>query len=491
MAEIERLVSLYGAAAGRIRTALLGLDPGRFDPGQAEKAMARARAVVKALNTASTEWGDKAVDTGWDRGSRIARTILEILGKKPVRRPATDPKRAMKDELAETLIRANNSMVKVSQDFVALTAMGAKQIQRTPLQEFDTEEIQDHLSWLGQQAVAKEESRKDLTGQIRASLASEIGADNLISINGKQWRADRYAEMAARTTMREAQTQATLELCREYDNDLVQWSDHGTNCNECKEFEGQVYSISGKNPNYPPLEATPPIHPNCEHSLLPTTDVAQDIRKAGPGKLGWLERAEWLTDAERSTILGAAAKAVQSERRKAAAAARAEEKAVAAKAEWKPEMTPEEANIWAKDSVVQQELNHNTSTREAVKGIRKEGFVPGDGAAYGKGIYVSSAQEHGYGAYNMGIRVNITKPLDYDKNIWDRAQKWYEKAFGMTAEQAGIFDEDLIVRFAKAHGYDAIRITAETGWSVGPGRVWYNVFDKKNITVIRVPKIGL
>jgi len=80
-------------------------------------------------------------------------------------------------------------------------------------------------------------------------------------------------------SLRETQTKATLDLCRKYENDLVQVSSHGTDCEVCKEFEGKVYSISGTHPLYPKLERKPPFCPGCRHSILPTSEEEIEVRK--------------------------------------------------------------------------------------------------------------------------------------------------------------------------------------------------------------------
>jgi hypothetical protein len=80
-----------------------------------------------------------------------------------------------------------------------------------------------------------------------------------------------YAEMVARTTLAEAQTRATLDECALYEEDLVKVSIHGTVCDICKESEGNIYSLSGNDPEYPMLDEPCPFHPNCQHGLLPTS----------------------------------------------------------------------------------------------------------------------------------------------------------------------------------------------------------------------------
>lgn len=371
MIEPEGLVNLYGRASAKVTKALLAVNPARYSAAAAGQAMVKTQATVKALNEAATAWADDAIDSAWAQGARTAKTILEVLGKKPVHPARTDPRQALKDTLAETLLKANASINTTASSFLALTAMGAKTIAGAELQEFDPEGVREQMADLATKAVKNESSRKALAGQIRSSLSSEISAGNLININGKAWRADRYAEMVARTTLREAQTEATLELCREYENDLVQWSDHGTVCMACHEYEGNIYSISGKHPTYPPLTESPPLHPNCEHSLLPTTDVALDLRKAGPGKAGWLDGAAWLSPAGQAALKRAAAPKRPSKKGnpKKGPKPKATTKPLR---EWTPAKTLEEAEQWAREELCRGAVDYSKCNLDIANLINRE-----------------------------------------------------------------------------------------------------------------------
>lgn len=93
------------------------------------------------------------------------------------------------------------------------------------------------------------------------------------------YRMSKYTELVGRTTMREAQTKATLDACAQYENDLVRVSDHGCDCDECEPYEGKTYSISGRSADYPMLEDEPPFHPNCKHFLSPTSEEQRELRR--------------------------------------------------------------------------------------------------------------------------------------------------------------------------------------------------------------------
>jgi hypothetical protein len=85
--------------------------------------------------------------------------------------------------------------------------------------------------------------------------------------NPEQWGLKEYTELVARTKMAEASTQAVINTTTAIGEDLVQWSAHNTNCAICSQYEGKIYSLSGKDPDFPAAEELPPAHPHCLHRL--------------------------------------------------------------------------------------------------------------------------------------------------------------------------------------------------------------------------------
>jgi hypothetical protein len=85
--------------------------------------------------------------------------------------------------------------------------------------------------------------------------------------NPEQWDLKAYASMVARTKLAEASTQAVVNTTTAIGEDLVQVSAHNTTCAVCAEFEGKIYSLSGKDPDFPPADDLPPYHPNCAHRI--------------------------------------------------------------------------------------------------------------------------------------------------------------------------------------------------------------------------------
>lgn len=139
--------------------------------------------------------------------------------------------------------------------------------------------IPGHLleKW-AEEAVTKGRARGWLSSKIHDYLIENLKEDTVFQIDGQTYKPKKYAEMVARTALREAQTKATLESCRQYENDLVEVSIHPTDCEICRVFEGRIFSISGTHPTYPKLEKKPPFHLGCRHSILPTSEAAIEVR---------------------------------------------------------------------------------------------------------------------------------------------------------------------------------------------------------------------
>ena len=101
----------------------------------------------------------------------------------------------------------------------------------------------------------------------------KIAGDNkfitIINKNGKEihYNPKAYAELVTRTKMQDANTQAVLNTASAIDADLVQFSMHNTECAICAPYEGKIFSLTGKDKDFPKIDNFPAFHPNCIHSL--------------------------------------------------------------------------------------------------------------------------------------------------------------------------------------------------------------------------------
>ena len=110
-----------------------------------------------------------------------------------------------------------------------------------------------------------------------------IEKHHFVQAGSRKYTAHYYAEMVARTKFHQAHSQATLVQSYNYGTDLVEISSHNTTTAICIPFEGNIYSIRGGHPVFPPLIDSPPFHPNCLHLMYPTFEsglIVQGIKVA-------------------------------------------------------------------------------------------------------------------------------------------------------------------------------------------------------------------
>lgn len=305
---IRSLVAAYVRAGRRVINILRDLSPEDYSEVAGAIALAQVRSAVIELNATAIMWSSRSIKAAYEEAKTVARMRLEMIGAKKPKRSTRQPDRhtrAINKQaavMAEDLLKANWKILNTAEKFIGVVAYAARQLQRYSVstalasQAFSPDEVQDMIDSTVRQALRTTSkynagtahlTSKTIARKIMSKLMGHLEGQDFIVIKGKDgkernYNLRSYSEMVARTRMREAQSKATIEMCKDYDNDLVQWSQHSEPCPDCALLEGQIFSISGKHPEYPALtgDVEPPLHPNCEHNLNPTSDNALHWRNA-------------------------------------------------------------------------------------------------------------------------------------------------------------------------------------------------------------------
>lgn len=137
-------------------------------------------------------------------------------------------------------------------------------------QQFAKEEAA--LNKAVEQGFNEKGSSYQVKKRLKQELYNSVNDGQYVEIvdkNGtlRRYDLDSYTEMLARTKLADASAQAVLDTAKNVDADLVQISSHNTQTPLCAEYEGKVFSLSGKDPDFPVLDQVPPFHPNCMHSM--------------------------------------------------------------------------------------------------------------------------------------------------------------------------------------------------------------------------------
>jgi hypothetical protein len=110
--------------------------------------------------------------------------------------------------------------------------------------------------------------------------------------NPRRYRISYYSEMVYRSSWHEAQSRAVKSVNANYATDLVRVSNHNTTTEICQQYEGKVFSLTGRNKDFPILDQSPPFHVNCLHYLnttfkesLKVQGVYDDYSKFSKGEI--------------------------------------------------------------------------------------------------------------------------------------------------------------------------------------------------------------
>ena len=103
----------------------------------------------------------------------------------------------------------------------------------------------------------------------------------IINKNGNpmKYRISYYSEMVYRVKWHEAQSAAVRTNNANYGTDLIRVSNHNTTTEICQQYEGKIFSLNGKNKDFPIIDQLAPFHVNCLH--YETTVFAESLKVQG------------------------------------------------------------------------------------------------------------------------------------------------------------------------------------------------------------------
>lgn len=260
--KIKELDRLYGKAQKDLLRYLAKVDITEFQKYRTEAILKQVKTTVKVLNGGAREWAVKTIPYAYKRGVDIAAQRLKAL--KVTEKVAFDAQihtsgiNILADQVTMDLLEANGSIRKNFSRFIRITQ------QRIMEDKAISEMIAE--------GIIRGETRRAVSDRMLNEFRRRLGEEKFITIKGRNYRPDKYAELVARTRTREATGQGTINSCLQYGMDLVQIDVHADACDYCQQFMGRIYSISGNHPEFPMLEEDPPFHPNCECNPLPITE---------------------------------------------------------------------------------------------------------------------------------------------------------------------------------------------------------------------------
>jgi len=269
--EIDSLAALYRNAAAEMLHVLDDASATLFARQRAVAHLRQYQAVLADLRDEAAAWIELNIPRAYDIGLEFADH-----GIRNIRRAGVNLGRRQRDVFSQVHREAAQAIVA---EMLRATDFALAQIGRRANDAFRRVGIEEVAK-----GIAAGKARAEVSRQIRTRLI-EQARPFFTDASGRMWDLDRYAEMVARTTTREAMTQGTINRLREHRIRLAQVSAHNA-ADFCIYYENAVVCIEGEHPVYPPISAIgggPPFHPNCVHVLTPFVErlATDEERKAG------------------------------------------------------------------------------------------------------------------------------------------------------------------------------------------------------------------
>lgn len=278
--DITTLGKFYEKISKDIKATIMSLIIDGYSELRAMKVRREVDRLVNRLNVFISGWTRNASKDAYKEALKVNKIRMDILGLKPnpkfdniIHRKTIE---FYRDDTFDVFVRANNSILENTNALIAMTQAAA--IGLSQFQAFDMRDERVISELLDEELIAGA-TRQTAKKAVISHFAKIIGDGNFININGRNYNIKKYAKMVGRTRLRKLQSEAAINMAKQYDADLVEVSDHGTETEICKEFEGNVYSLTGNTPGYEVLPEPPPFHPNCMHSIFATSLEALGIRE--------------------------------------------------------------------------------------------------------------------------------------------------------------------------------------------------------------------
>jgi hypothetical protein len=262
----EKLRSYYEKAAAEIIERISSAT--NLASLRKQKALLKEIAsILDELNSNAVDWVEQYVTDAYIEGSGFALTEMQTVGLNPATtllQPVIHQEavRALVDDAFGDLLNATSHM--------------DRSLKRT-IRSIANEQLRT--------AVITGQASKKTGKEVTEDLIAK-GISAITKSDGAQLRAEDYAQLVARTKVREAHTNGSINRYVENGQDLVSIPAHHPTCGVCAPKQGKVYSISGKDERFPALatiKGGPPFHPNCTHTLKPFVErlkEADEIRSA-------------------------------------------------------------------------------------------------------------------------------------------------------------------------------------------------------------------
>ncbi len=304
--QLKILDRIYGRAADDLAGLLGGSD---FQRGKSAKLLKQVNLLSRRLGTESDQWVVGNVAEQYRQGAAFSdKDLLRIGVDLPIGELGGDFLKinegavdAFATQLARDMAGANQNLTQRAKRIISRTSQ--KVLADPSLSEVIARGLVSggSVNNIGRSLRKRlAEGGRELleSGQMTEAELLEI-ADfeaGYIQTGKARMKITKYCNLVAHYQLREAVTHATkqrlTEQGRELGDDMmfdlvvIVGPISGDFCDF---YVGKIFSISGRHPDYPPLDSIPgggpPFHPNCTHNIAPFVDRLASAREKERGRI--------------------------------------------------------------------------------------------------------------------------------------------------------------------------------------------------------------
>ena len=292
--QAKTLLEIYNKRLAEIKRSIIELAQSGENTLKLALEKKRIENIIKQIKKELKETTDEAIEESYQEGKNEQKTLIAALGIAVI---GSEQKKTMQNIYYTHLSRITTIMSRKLATYVRTDFSDKKAVVHSLNRLIPPQSGIKPLNNIASTGILSSEVEKKRWQRLMKRLEQDFKNKDIFTVPYynkagdvvRHVKASTYAEMLARTltanTYREAAQDSILEQFGEF-GDLVEiLGRSAVDCSECKPYEGQILSLTGKTKGYTTIDeakANGLFHPNCIHSFAVTDRVIEIYKQNIP-----------------------------------------------------------------------------------------------------------------------------------------------------------------------------------------------------------------
>ncbi|MEH7223864.1 phage minor capsid protein [Bacillus sp. JJ1566] len=256
MTKTEKLIKLYTVASEEMRLKINILDDGIAKRKQ-QQLLQHILSIISELQKQGTELATEIIEDSYRNGSDEAVEQLISQGVDEVEKSLKsvihqEAVQQILDEVFYRILEATDHMTADVKERIGAIVQRANERSLV-------------------QGISRRKATKDAIAEL-----NNRGITGVVYKNGTKMPVEKYMANVIHYHQRQAHVDGSINRMVNNGEDLVYVNFVGITCERCAQYQGRVYSVSGKDKRFPKLDIRPPYHGHCVHNATPWLERYHD-----------------------------------------------------------------------------------------------------------------------------------------------------------------------------------------------------------------------